>query len=345
MTKTRGCFEKQRWGCIYKLTAPNGKCYIGQTINFKRRMRDHQRGAKSPKYAVHHAIKKHGWLNMKKEILIEDVPEEDLDNLEKSYIEVENTHVPHGYNLSTGGERTVYSKTTRRNMSDSKKKHEGVGKGTITFCKESQKWRVYSSENDERVHLGRFNTKEKAVHALTTFNVSGERIESDTHEIQHGSVYFDKKVNKWQTCFTWTENGQQKSKFIGTYNSKEKAKKALKTYVVTGSRLLSDTNPKRETGKGSIEFRNGKYRATVMKLYTSYTVGSFKTKNEAENAIKKFIETGERSLKFKRSTREGSIQKRKSGRFRARYKQKNIGTFDSEEDARNAINEYLKESK
>ena len=343
MTKTT-CFEKQRWGCIYRLTAPNGKCYIGQTLDFKRRMTEHRRNGKSPKYAVHHAIKKYDWVNIKKEILISDVPEEDLDHLEQAYIEVENTVAPHGSNLSTGGERPSYSKASRRNMSKSKKKHNAVGKGTITFCKKERKWKVYSAENDERIYVGRFTSKQKAVDALSTFNVSGEKMESDTHELQHGSVSFDKKAKKWNTRFTWTENGVQKKKFVGAYNSKDKALEALKAYNDSGTRLLSDTRPKREAGKGNIEFRHGKYRATVMKVYKHYTIGTFKTKIEAEDAIKKFLETGERALTFKRSIEKGNISKRKSGRFRARYKQKNLGTFSTREEARAVIDEYVKQN-
>lgn len=342
MTKTGGCSEKQQWGCIYRLTAPNGKCYIGQTIDFKRRMRDHRRNSKSPKYTVHHAIKKYGWVNIKKEIVIADVPEEDLDHLEQAYIEVENTVAPHGYNLSTGGGRTVYSKAARRNMSKSKKKNNSIGKGTITFCKELKKWKVYSAENDERIYVGSFTSKTKAEKALSTFNVSGEKIDSDNRELQHGTVSFVKKAKKWQTSFTWTENGKQKQKFVGSYNSKERALEALKAYNDSGTKLLSDTKPKRENGKGTIEFRHGKYRAQVMKLSKSCTVGTFKTKIEAENAIQKFLETGETALQFKRTKETGNITKRKSGRFRARYKQKNIGTFDSKEEARNAIDEYLR---
>ena len=343
MTKTT-CFEKQQWGCIYRLTAPNGKCYIGQTLDFKRRMTQHRRGGKAPKYAVHHAIKKYGWVNMKKEQLISDVPEEDLDHLEQAYIEVENTVAPHGYNLSTGGGRPSYSKATRRKMSKSKKKNNSIGKGTITFCKKERKWKVYSAENDERIYVGRFTSKQKSVDALSTFNVSREKMESDTRELQHGYVTFHKSMQKWHTCFTWTENGTQKKKFVGTYNSKDKALEALKTYVNSGTRLLSDTRPKRETGKGSIEFRHGKHRASVMKLNKSYTIGTFKTKIEAEDAIKIFLETGERSLKFKRTKEKGNISKRKSGRFCARYKQKNLGTFSTREEARSVIDEYLKQN-
>ena len=70
---------KQRWGVIYKLTNKNnGKYYFGKTVDFKRRMRGHKNSWKRLNTYLSKAIKKHGWHNFQVEILIKDVPEEDL---------------------------------------------------------------------------------------------------------------------------------------------------------------------------------------------------------------------------------------------------------------------------
>lgn len=80
---------KQRWGVIYKLTNKiNGKYYFGKTINFKRRMSHHKNSWKWKKTYLSNAIKKNGWNNFQVEILIKDVPEEDLSALEISYIDI-----------------------------------------------------------------------------------------------------------------------------------------------------------------------------------------------------------------------------------------------------------------
>lgn len=350
MTKS-GCNNRQRWGCIYKLTNKNnGKYYFGKTVNFKKRMKAHKWYAKKGKTYLARAINKHGWDNFQKEILIDDVPEEDLDNLEQSYIEIYDS-IDHtkGYNLTRGGEGNsgwVPSLDWRRKKSEGKKKHNGIGKGSVTFCKKTKKWKATSSQYDTKLYVGQYDSKEKAEHALTAFNVSGEKIESDynEHEQQHGSVFFVQRLKKWQTSIDWTENGKQKKKIIGTYLSKGKAREALKLYVKNGEILLSDTRPKRNAGKGRISFSRGKYRVSITESYQTHNIGSFETKIEAENAIKKFIETGERALKFKRSQQKGNISKRKSGRFRARYKQINIGTFKTREEARSALDEFLEKS-
>lgn len=58
---------------IYKLTFPNGKIYIGQTINFNKRMHQYQWFAtaeKAKKYPVYNyliskKIRKYGWENIR----------------------------------------------------------------------------------------------------------------------------------------------------------------------------------------------------------------------------------------------------------------------------------------
>ena len=64
-------------GVIYKITAPNGKCYVGQTRNtFKERMRQHKWSITSVKgiegnhnkcVLLGNAVRKYGWNKMVKE--------------------------------------------------------------------------------------------------------------------------------------------------------------------------------------------------------------------------------------------------------------------------------------
>jgi group I intron endonuclease len=164
---------KQRWGCLYRLTnTANGKKYIGKTVNFKKRMCGHKNDKK--KTYISKAIRKYGWENFKREKIIDDVPEEDLSNLEISYIEVENTMKPAGYNLTTGGEGTSGYKHTEETI---KKMHNGRY-GTACFCKQNKKWMACGS-NPEKKLIGLYFTKEKAEAALKLYNETGKRMESD----------------------------------------------------------------------------------------------------------------------------------------------------------------------
>lgn len=87
---------------LYKLTFPNGKLYIGQTTDFAKRMRDHAKDSKYKKSAIAHAIVKHGFNGVQKEILCIGSAPYILD-LEIKAIAAFGTLVPNGYNICKGG--------------------------------------------------------------------------------------------------------------------------------------------------------------------------------------------------------------------------------------------------
>ena len=90
-------------GCIYRIIAPNGKSYVGQTVDFKDRMRRHK-GLKEGCRLIKRAIKKYGWNKMKKTILAEDLQVRvELDSAEIYYIAYHNTFGDKGYNMTKGG--------------------------------------------------------------------------------------------------------------------------------------------------------------------------------------------------------------------------------------------------
>src|SRR5437870_856998 len=109
-------------GIIYKLTAPNGKGYIGQSTKaFAIRMTCHKSaaanlGKTNGCRVLNAAIRKHGWDNFTKEVLL-ICPDEDLDLYEERFIAGYGTLVPGGYNLMTGGHSNkVYSAESREKM-------------------------------------------------------------------------------------------------------------------------------------------------------------------------------------------------------------------------------------
>ena len=155
--------QKQRFGCVYRLTnLITKKTYIGKTVQgFKRRMSQHKR-SKSQTY-LHSSIRKHGWDNFKKEIIIDDVPEEDLSNLEISYIEVENTVAPNGMNLTVGGEGVSgykYTTEQRENRSQANiRRHANRDRfGCVSFVNKINKYRA-TGPHPDRTMIGQYLTK------------------------------------------------------------------------------------------------------------------------------------------------------------------------------------------
>lgn len=91
---------------IYKITNKlNNKCYIGQSNDPMRRWKDHKcqsnKGDDIGKSAIHDAIRKEGVENFLFEIIGWF---EDYNNKEKEYIQLYNSLVPNGYNITPGGE-------------------------------------------------------------------------------------------------------------------------------------------------------------------------------------------------------------------------------------------------
>ena len=89
--------------CVYVITNKiNGKQYVGQTNNFKRRMYNHCLG--SDKQVIDMAINKYGKENFKFEIIHDNIPIEEIDDWEIYYInEVYGTYKNKGYNCHIGG--------------------------------------------------------------------------------------------------------------------------------------------------------------------------------------------------------------------------------------------------
>ena len=130
--------------CIYKIENKiNGKCYIGQTKDFRSRKSYHKTVFNGT--VISRAIRKYGWHNFDIEVIDKDRKTRHIDACERHYIRKYNSLVPNGYNVASGGHATKsVSKETKRKISESQK-----GK-TLT---EDHKRKI--SENHSRHWLGK----------------------------------------------------------------------------------------------------------------------------------------------------------------------------------------------
>lgn len=110
-------------GGIYKLTSPSGKCYIGQTNNFRVRINKYKNLHCKDQPLIYNAIKKYGWDNFKVEFLYETLYcfkyiREYINYLEEKLImEYKTTDRNFGYNLQYGGGTNYHSDETKQKMS------------------------------------------------------------------------------------------------------------------------------------------------------------------------------------------------------------------------------------
>ena len=148
-------------GTIYILeNKVDGKCYIGQTIKtFKERFRRHQISHS----VIGNAIRKYGVENFNK-ILIENIPEEKLNEVEIEYIKKYNSLHPNGYNLTEGGDKPPTCAGNKWNLGrhfteEHKRKISEANKGKVsgTFGKHfSEETKKKMSESGK----GRHHTEE-----------------------------------------------------------------------------------------------------------------------------------------------------------------------------------------
>lgn len=93
-------------GVIYKITFPNGKCYIGQSIHHEERWKEHIKESEKelPDCIVHRAIKKYGVDVITFEVIERDIPQGvPLNDREIHWVAHYNCMKPNGYNMTPGG--------------------------------------------------------------------------------------------------------------------------------------------------------------------------------------------------------------------------------------------------
>ena len=106
---------------IYKLINPQGKIYIGQSINIEKRLLQYQYSSKySLGRKIYNSIKKYGWKNHTCEI-IEEYSTEQLDEKEIFWGEYYSSLGSGGLNLKLGEGRGKCSDETKKLMSESAK--------------------------------------------------------------------------------------------------------------------------------------------------------------------------------------------------------------------------------
>ena len=130
-------------GCIYRITNPAGRSYIGKTINFTTRMNSYKNGNIKQQKIVYASIKKYGWENHVVEVLAES-PVEQLAELEIRYIREYNTYAytnPDGMNLTLGGDGTLGRKDSIEVKTKRAAKHLGTKRSLETKKLMSEKKR------------------------------------------------------------------------------------------------------------------------------------------------------------------------------------------------------------
>lgn len=114
-------------GCLYQLTSPSGKSYIGITLKTaQERFEDHKVNYRRRRTALHRAFRKYGPENFQLKTLVIANDWKYLCDLECEAIVAFGTKGPSGYNMTGGGDGVVEM------CAESKEIHrENTSKGTL----------------------------------------------------------------------------------------------------------------------------------------------------------------------------------------------------------------------
>lgn len=123
--------------CIYMLTSPSGKVYIGQAKDFLARKKQHIQHSRKKSTMIARAVAKYNFENFKINFLYvqKEYNRGELNKKEIFYIHLYNSTDPTvGYNICQGGEGRTgkLSEETRKKMSASKKGKPSNRKNTYT---------------------------------------------------------------------------------------------------------------------------------------------------------------------------------------------------------------------
>ena len=139
---------------VYQHVAPNGKSYVGWTgqAGDKRWLKHTSDATKGSATAFHRAIHKYGADAFEHRVLERMSTEEGVKRAEVAWIRELRTAVPHGYNISLGGDgRTgrgrVFSDEHRRRLAEALRGHKATA-STRSRMTEAQRecWARFSAE-------------------------------------------------------------------------------------------------------------------------------------------------------------------------------------------------------
>ena len=140
-------------GVIYKITNPNGKIYVGCTIDWKRRFSEYRRLSMVGQRKLYNSLKKYGYENHIFEI-IEECDENMLHEREIYYINYYNC-ITEGLNIRLGNRNGRLTEETKQKISESLKGRP------VTWETHGSKGYKYTEEQKQKMRKPRTNKWER----------------------------------------------------------------------------------------------------------------------------------------------------------------------------------------
>ena len=193
----------EKTGYIYKITNPNGKIYIGQTINLSNRKSAYRILNIKGQELIKNSIQKYGWDNHVFEVIGEFYVS-DLNNKEIFFIEQYGSFIrnnTNGLNLTIGGEGCRGRKDTIEVINNRKKYHIGKKrsdntKELMSISKKGKPSNMLNKIHTEETKEKMSNIKKGKVQSLLVIN---KRVDSMRKNFlkKYGSILqYERETNK-----------------------------------------------------------------------------------------------------------------------------------------------------
>jgi group I intron endonuclease len=165
-------------GCVYCLTSPSGRSYIGLSTDFDSRMVEHLSMANSgSRYLIHKAIRKYGWDSFTRRVLFESSDVEELKAKEQELIAQHRTFFREGgYNMTRGGDGVFGLRFTDESRLRMSKAHKGKRLSATTRKKIADAHRGRPKSKEHRRNIS------KAIMGHPSYKKSGKPCSEETRD-------------------------------------------------------------------------------------------------------------------------------------------------------------------
>lgn len=204
-------------------------------------------------------------------------------------------------------------------------------------------WQVRFSVNGKEIYLGIYDTISEAAEAKEKYLAVHKRERKITARTESGVTGIYPYNGQWKVQLT----ANDKNIYLGIYDTIEEAQAAKEKYLETG-KYEKKSKIRAKSGIEGISYDRGKWQAHARIENKKIYLGTYDTIEEAKEAKRKYLATGEREKKVRaKSGIEGIYQHNDRWvlQLRENGKKISLGVYDTIEEAKAAKEKYLEERK
>jgi hypothetical protein len=291
--------------------------------SFEQRIKEHKMPS-SGCPLIKRAIDKYGG-EMKYEIIEDNIPHKQLDEREIYWIKELNSLAPNGYNCNSGGQLYQFTQEVKDRVRD------GLNKAKIDkdgyLGGPSQRGNLFYPRirpNHQEISLstGGFKTKEECIEVLKEYTNDPENFTIIDNRRMRRDGSITKQGTRWRVSY--------KSTYLGTHKTEDKAHEVLEKYLKEPENF-----PIVKRNVGNIVKCRNKWELRYKHKY----IGAYDTENEAQEALERYKKNPENFIKPEVQIKYGSVYPIKN-RWALAYKGKYITSYETEKEAREALERY-----